>query len=153
MLLAGDLDALMCPEPPSGFYDPHSPVVRLIPDYRQAEREYFRRTGVYPPQHVIVMKRDAFDRDPGVATRLYAALEESKATWQRGRRELASMPWALTELEEIRGVLGEDWHPNGVEPNRRAIQTFLDEQLAQGLIPEPLPIDALFADFERAAGR
>jgi len=151
MLADGELDALMCPEPPQGFYEPHSPIVRLVPNYRQAEREYFRRTGIYPVQHIIVVKRDVFDRDPQVATHLYAALERSKTTWQRSRRELATLPWAFAEIEETTGVMGEDWHPNGVEPNRKVVQAFLDEQLAQGLIPEPCSVDALFSDFQRVA--
>jgi len=151
MLVDGELDAVMSHEPPRAFSEPHGPIVRLVPDYRQAEREYFRRTGLYPVQHIIVMKRDVFDRDPQIAAHLYAALERSKTTWQRGRRELATMPWAFADVEDTVGAMGEDWHPNGVEPNRKVIQAFLDEQLAQGLIPGPLSVEALFSDFQRVA--
>ena len=42
MLLSGDLDAVMCPVPPKGFYAADSKMVRLIPDYRRAEQEYYR---------------------------------------------------------------------------------------------------------------
>jgi hypothetical protein len=47
--------------------------------------------------------------------------------------------------------MGEDWNPNGVEATRRMIQAFLDEQVAQGLIPRPLPVDSIFSEFAEAS--
>ncbi len=61
-------------------------------------------------------------------------------------------PWVLQGLEETAALLGEDWQPYGVEPNRRMLATFCDEQLAQGLVSEPLNPDTAFADFQAVAG-
>jgi 4,5-dihydroxyphthalate decarboxylase len=152
MLLDDELDALMCPQPPRRFHEPDRPIVRLVPDFRRAEREYFRRTGIFPPQHIIVLRRESHDAAPWLAARLYAALEQSKRRWQGDRRRLTdAFPWTLAELEETEALMGEDWLPNGVEANRRPIQAFLDEQLAQGLIRNPVSIEALFGDFQTAA--
>jgi len=151
MLLGGELDALMCPSPPKGFYAADSPVVRLVPDYTRAEREYYLRTGIYPLQHIVGVRRQAFARDPWAAASLYGALERSKASWQASRRGLAeTLPWTLAEIEDATALMGEDWHPNGVAANRKMIQAFLDEEVAQGLIAQPLSVEALFSECEGA---
>jgi 4,5-dihydroxyphthalate decarboxylase len=154
MLLRRELDALMCPLPPKSLYMVNSPIVRLVPDYRSAEREYFRRTGIYPLQHIVGVRRQVFDQDPWVAKHIYAALERSKIVWQESRRKLAEMlPWTIAEIEEVTQLMGEDWNPNGVEPTRKIIQAFLDEQVAQDLIPQPLSVDSIFSEFEDAVER
>jgi 4,5-dihydroxyphthalate decarboxylase len=151
MLLAGELDALMYPVPPPGFYAADSPLVRLLPDYRRTERAWAQRAGFCPGHHIVALRRDLFEREPWVAPSLYHALEQSRQKWQEARWDLSdTSPWLLPDLEDAAGLLGRDWRPYGVEPNRRMIQTLCDEELAQGLISEPLDPAALFADFERA---
>lgn len=151
MLLEGELDALMCPRPPQGFYDADSQIVRLIPDYRQAEQDYARRVGFTPAHHIITIRREVFERDPWVVHSLYQAFEQSKVQWQASRRQLAdTSPWLLADLEQATRLFGHDWQPYGVEPNRRMIQTLCDEELAQGLIAEPLDASTVFAEFEQA---
>lgn len=150
-LLAGELDALMCPWPPKGFYEADSPIVRLIPDYQQAEREYYLRTGIYPGQHIIVLRREVFERDPWIARSLYLALDRSMALWQEQRRKLAeATPWMLADIEEASRLMGHDWQPNGVEANRKMIQALCDEEFAQRLIARPLDGATVFAEFEQA---
>jgi 4,5-dihydroxyphthalate decarboxylase len=151
MLLAGELDALMCPVPPKGFYDADSPFVRLIPDYPTAEKEYARRVGFFPAHHIIAIRREVFERHPWVARSLYRALNESRLQWQEARRGLAeTSPWLRADLEETTQLLGYDWQPYGVEPNLKMIQALCDEELAQGLIEQPLVASEVFAEFEQA---
>jgi 4,5-dihydroxyphthalate decarboxylase len=149
MLLGDELDALMCPIPPRGFYAAGSSVVRLFPDYPHVEKEYYRRTGIYPAHHIIGIRRQVFDRDPWIARNLYKALDESKTVWQANRRRLTdTTPWLLADIEESTELIGHDWHPNGVGPNRKMIQALCDEEYGQGLISEPLDGSAVFAEFE-----
>ncbi|HEX5503004.1 MAG TPA: ABC transporter substrate-binding protein [Thermomicrobiales bacterium] len=152
MLLAGELDALMIPFPPRGFFTTESPIVHLFRDYRAVERAYFQRVGYCPGLHVAALRRSVFERDPTLAPRLYAAFEESKRRWREDRRRLAdTTPWVLLELEETAALLGEDWQPYGVEPNRPMLAAFCAEQLAQGLVTAPLNPDTAFADFQAVA--
>ena len=70
MLIAGELDAIYSPPRPQ-HYDPvNGPIIRLFPDIRAVERDYFQRTGCFPPQHLIILRRDVWEREKWVARSL-----------------------------------------------------------------------------------
>jgi 4,5-dihydroxyphthalate decarboxylase len=151
MLVAGEVDALMCPDPPQGFYRPDSPIVRLIPDYRRVEQEYGRRVGFFPAHHIYAIRREVFESDRWIAASLYKALEESKRQSQADRLYLCdSSPWLLADLEEAAALFGEDWQPNGVAPNRQMIAALCEEEYAQRLVAQPIDPESVFADFQQA---
>jgi 4,5-dihydroxyphthalate decarboxylase len=153
MLLAGDLDALMCPWPPRGFEDPHAGIRRLFQDYRGVEREYYRRTEIYPAHHVIVLRRAFFERHPGAAVPIFRAFVRARELSEHNHRVLhETSPWVLADLEEQIALMGRDFRPYGYRQNRPMVAAFCEEQFAQGLIPEPLNPDLLFADFESLPG-
>jgi 4,5-dihydroxyphthalate decarboxylase len=150
MVATGDLDAMMAPWPPNGFDAPGSPLTRLYVDYRGAEREYYRRTRIFPGQHIVVVRRALIDRDPWIAQSLYDALVRARERSDGNHRMLhESSPWVLADLEEQRGLMGADFQPYGYRDreNCAMVAAFCSEQLAQGLISTPLDPDALFADF------
>ena len=152
LLLDGELDALMCPRPPDGFYDDDVPIRRVYPDYRAAEREFYERTGIYPPHHLMGIRRDVFEENPWIATQLYDAFQESKLAWQAERRYLTdTVPWLLPEIEEATELFGEDWLPYGVEPKREEIAMLCEEEVAQGLIDRPVDPETVFAEFAELA--
>src|SRR5919198_1083947 len=76
MLAAGELDALMAAGPPSSFDGQR--VRRLFPDFRAVEIEYFRRTGIFPIMHTVVIRRDVLERYPWAARNLYDGFCEAK---------------------------------------------------------------------------
>jgi 4,5-dihydroxyphthalate decarboxylase len=155
MVAAGDLDAMMAPWPPAGFEAPESPLTRLYPDYRRAEREYYRRTRIFPGQHIVVLRRPLVDRHPWVVPSLYDALVRARERSQANHRVLhESSPWVLADLEEQTALMGPDFRPYGYQDreNRAMVAAFCAEQLAQGLIAKPLDPDTLFADFLALTG-
>src|SRR5271154_5435127 len=77
MLLAGDLEAIYSPPRPARFHPKDGPIVRLFSDCRAVERDYFRATGVYPPQHLIVLRRAVWERDKWLARSLTDAFIQS----------------------------------------------------------------------------
>jgi 4,5-dihydroxyphthalate decarboxylase len=149
MLLEGEIDAIMCPAPPEGVLEPDSPIVRLIPNYREVEHQYYRRIGFYPAHHIMGVRREVFDRHPWVVRSLFLAFEQSKTLWLQERRELAdTTPWLLADIEETMALMGFDWQVSGVEPNLKMTQALCDEQLAQGVINQPLDARTVFAEFQ-----
>ena len=151
MMLDGQLDALMCPHPPKGFDDKASPVVRLIADYRQAEMEYYRRTGLFPIIHVIGVRRAVYEQHPWVLASLFKALDDSKKLSQANRKKLSdTTPWLIAEIEDATALFGSDYYPYGVEAGRKTIQALCDEQFAQGLVPKRVDAAIAFPEFEAA---
>jgi 4,5-dihydroxyphthalate decarboxylase len=155
MVAAGDLDAMMAPWPPAGFEAPGSPLARLYPDYRTAEREYYRRTRIFPGLHIVVLRRPLVDRYPWVVPSLYDALVRARERSEANHRVLhESSPWVLADLEEQAALMGADFQPYGYRDreNRAMVAAFCAEQFAEGLIATPLDPDALFADFLALTG-
>jgi 4,5-dihydroxyphthalate decarboxylase len=135
--------------PPHAFRDGSPAVARLFPNPQPVELEYYRRTGIFPIMHTVVVKREIYERAPWVAVSLYQAFVEAKAI---GHRRLTtanavhcSLPWLLLQLEELQATMGDDPFPYGLEANRAVLETFLQYSLEQGLLERALTVDELFA--------
>jgi 4,5-dihydroxyphthalate decarboxylase len=147
MLAAGEIDAAFGARTPSTFDGVN--VVRLFPDYRRIEREYFQRTGIFPIMHTIVIRKDVLQRAPWAARSLFEAFVEAKRLWSLEMNQTAALavmlPWMVAELEETRAVLGDDYWPYGLESNRRALDALVRYSFEQGLAARLLQVDELFA--------
>ena len=59
-----------------------SPDVKpLIPNAREAEAAWYRKTGLYPINHTVVVKDSLLQADPSLAPRLFDAFKEAKAVF------------------------------------------------------------------------
>ncbi len=154
LLVAGEIDAVMSPWPPRAFHEQRSPIRRLYVDYRAAERDYYRRTGIFPGHHVIVVRRPVAERHPQLLAALFDAFVRARQLSEENHRVLhESSPWVLADLEDQDTLMGPAFRPYGYRENRTMVAAFCEEQFAQGLIRERLDPDALFEDFERIAGQ
>jgi len=149
MIAAGEIDALVTARAPSTFYRQPEAVKRLFTDYVTAERDYYRRTKIFPIMHTVVIRREVYEENRWVAQSLYKALEAAKAHAMELYRQTAAMPamlpWLVAHLEEARREMGEDWWPYGLEPNRHVLDTFLRYHHEQGLSKRRLQPEELFA--------
>ena len=83
MLIKGDLEALYSPPRPRAYHPRNGPIVRLFPDFRPIEQDYFRRTGMFPPQHLIVLRREVWEPNKWIARNLAEAFIRADAMfWQ-----------------------------------------------------------------------
>jgi len=149
MLGRGDIDALYTARMPSSFRSGGGSVKRLFEDFPTVERSYFRRTGVFPIMHTVVVQRDVYDRDPWVAQSLYkafcAAQQEAYADLSETAALKTMLPWLTAHVEDTRREMGDDFWPYGLERNRRALTTFLRYSHEQGLAKLLLQPEQLFA--------
>src|SRR5687767_15069660 len=103
-------------------------VRRLWPNYREVEVDCYRRTGIFPIRHLVVVKDEVLHRDGEVASQLVRAFEDAKQQaykyWADHRR--SSLAWFRAEQEEERALLGPDPWPYSMEKNRVVIDTLLD---------------------------
>jgi 4,5-dihydroxyphthalate decarboxylase len=149
MLAKGEIDALMAPRPPSTYDGQH--VRRLFEDFRSVEADYYARTKIFPIMHTVVIRRDLLERHPWLARSLYDALSEAKQRTVQALVEwpaalVTSLPWQLSETEATRAVMGDDFWPYGVEPNRRTLQTLAKYHHEQGLSEREVSVDEMFAE-------
>src|SRR5580693_5770828 len=123
-------------------------VVRLFPDYRAKEQDYFRRTRIFPIMHLIVIRNDVYEKNPFVATSLYNAFEAAKnLAWEKMRISGTlryMLPWLPDDVQEIDDIFGGDCWPYGVEPNRPTLEAMVSYMVDQGLIADKIPIEKLF---------
>ena len=149
MLADGELDALVTARAPSTFQSHPDAVKRLFPSYVEVEKDYYRRTKIFPVMHTVVIRRDVYAKNPWVAQSLYKAFTEAKAKAYRLYDQTAALPamvpWLIAELEEARREMGEDWWPYGLEPNRAVLDTFLRYHHEQGLSKRRFAPEELFA--------
>jgi len=149
MLESGEIDALFTAREPSCFRQGSPHVARLFPDYREVEERYFRKTGIFPIMHTVVIKKEVYKRDPWVAMNLFKAFCEAKDAAVRRYSEMATLqvtlPWLVSEVERTKEVMGADWWPYGIAANRKTLETFLRYHHEQGLSERPVRLDELFA--------
>ncbi len=148
MIADGEIDAMIGPRAPSTLDGVR--VKRLFPDFREVEADYFRRTGIFPIMHAIAIRKTVLERYPWVARSLYDAFLEAKA-WTMHELEQpvalhATLPWLLAELEATKDVMGEDFWPYGVEPNRKTLEALVRYDFSQGLTARQLAVEELFAE-------
>lgn len=146
MLEDGDIDALVTNVPGSLRSSPKAAL--LFPNFHEMEREYYRRTRIFPILHVVVMRRAFHEAHPEAAASLYHGLCQAR---ERGVRRLRGpgalpymLPWLATELAEIDQVFGGDPWPYGVKSNRPTIEAFVSAMVEQGMLAAPIAPDDLF---------
>jgi 4,5-dihydroxyphthalate decarboxylase len=141
MLASGELDAVISARDPGG--------PRLFPDYLPVEFEYYRKTRIFPIMHVVVLRREVYERDRWVAMNLVSAFEEAKRASQERITEIGlshvPMPWLAEHARRWREAAGEDFWPYGVEANRSTLEAFLHYAHEQGVAARLLATEELFA--------
>ena len=141
MLAGGELDAVISARNPGGR--------RLFEDYVSVEERYFRKTGIYPIMHVVVLRRDSYERDRWIAMNLFKAFEASKRESMQRLVEIGlshvPMPWLAEHARRWRALAGEDFWPYGLEPNRPTLEAFVQYGWEHGVCKRRLKADELFA--------
>jgi 4,5-dihydroxyphthalate decarboxylase len=149
MLAEGEIDALCTPRVPSPFTAGDPRVRRVFPDVVAAEKEYYAATGIFPVMHVVVIRRDVYDRHRWVAQSLYKALLAAKNAAYDTLYDTSALrfmlPWLTPQLEEARELMGRDYWSYGVEGNRETLATFLRYHHEQGLSARRWEPEELFA--------
>src|SRR4029079_7868858 len=75
MLMEGEIDALMSPEPRKSMHARPGGYRRLFRDSRAEELRYFRKYGFFPVMHLMVARRELVDRHPELVPALMAMFE------------------------------------------------------------------------------
>ena len=153
-LEAGEIDALISADIPGCVLRGSPKVGRLFEDYEAVEREYYRRTGIFPIMHTVVVRKQLADERPEVVKAVYrsfcAAKEAAVEQLVRGmtfNNMAVMLPWLTKRIEGVRDVLGEDWWPYGIEANRTALDAVLRYHHEQGLTARRFTVEDIFVPY------
>ncbi len=148
MLLAGDLEAIYSPPRPAAYHPLDGPITRLFPDFRTVEQEYFKATGAFPPQHLMVLRREVWEQNRWIARSLTEAFVAANDCFTAAQKGFPyATPWLEAELEDTEAVMGADFHPHGFERNRAQIDMFAAEAFRLGFTSRLVAASEYFSDF------
>ena len=148
MLIAGDVDAVIGPEAPDEFLKGDPRIRRLFADARAEQAAYFKKTGIYPITHTVVMKKSLAEEKPWVAESLFHAFRDAQRActdYYYKNAKHVSFPSALFFMEEERRDYGPEPWVNGFAPTRHVIETFVRYAHEQGYIARRPAVEELFA--------
>ena len=138
MLASGELAAAI------GAGQVDSPDVKpLIPDAQAAQGAWYRKTGIYPINHMVVIKDALLNQDRSLAGRVSQAFEEAKQVFLRRLDSGEGMSAEDEALGKRRALVGDDPIPYGVQANRPALEAiirFAQDQhiLSRAVAPEEI---------------
>jgi 4,5-dihydroxyphthalate decarboxylase len=149
MLAAGELDALLSLYIPKLFLSGSPRIVRLFPNFRLIEQDYYRRTRIFPVMHIVVVREDVHRAHPWVAKSIYEAFCDARDLAVGGLYDTdalrVALPWLIDHLEETWRLFGQDYWPYGLDANRPAFEAVGRYVHEQGLSPRVVSADELFA--------
>ncbi len=138
-LKSGEIDAAI------GVRNVDSPDIQpLIPNARDAARDYFAETGVYPISHTMVVKNQLLESNPWLAEDLYNLFKAAKDQYLQHLNNAENLQPADQALYDMKGVIGSDPIPYGVEPNRKTLEAFMKFNVQQEIIPRPFDLEEIF---------
>jgi 4,5-dihydroxyphthalate decarboxylase len=154
MMLSGELQAVV-------HYIAHNPnlidrstidlwkepaIKPLFPDPAAECARYYRKTGIFPINHGMVVKREIVERHPWVVLNLLEAFNEANEIANRERV-------AQTEYHAAAGLLGPEADKalrtpllkHGIAANRVVLETAAGYSHEQGLTPRLVKLEEVFA--------
>ena len=150
MLASGDLDAAFAAHAPIVYLEKHPKVRRLFEDYQPAEEAYYRETKVFPIMHVIAVRKEILDKNPWVAGNLLTAFMAARDRSVERLLEITAsrvpLAWSTHITQDQQELLGADYFPYGIEPNRVTLEAFLRWSFEQGITQRHLAPEDLFPE-------
>ncbi len=153
MMMAGRLDATLLFIREANLVDRSTVDLYAQPEVKPLFRDpaaeglrYYRKTGIYPINHAMVMRREIAERYPWAVLNVYQAFVEANALAERQRLE-------HVEYHHASGLISEDAYKalceplvqHGIAVNRRTLETIARYSNEQGLTPRVIGLEEVFA--------
>jgi len=150
MMLAGEIDATVHYIQRTNLVDrstadlgAHPDICPLFADPVAEGVRYYKKTGLLPINHGMVIKRELAERHPWVVLNVLKAFERASELAERERLEHARyhIDTGLASAESLRTPLVK----HGVKANRLVLETAAQYSQEQGLTPRRVKLEELFA--------
>jgi 4,5-dihydroxyphthalate decarboxylase len=146
MLLDGELEGALYPETLPSIKKGSPKVGLLFPDAKAAEIDYYKKSGIYPIMHTVVIKGEILEKNPWVAVSLQQAFQRSKEVCYERMKDPRNftLVWVKETIEEQEKIFGKDPWPYDLENNRKALEAAVRYEHEQGMIKKSFKIEELF---------
>ena len=146
MLRAGELDALIMPNPPPELRHDHERVAPLFADARAETTAYFRKHGYCPIMHVMVFPCELVEAEPWLPRATMDMFDQATlaAYGYYDDPNYSLLIFARDAFEQQKALLGADPWTSGLAANKRNLERFIGYLLDQRLIETPIEPEALF---------
>jgi 4,5-dihydroxyphthalate decarboxylase len=130
-----DIDLANHPEMRPLFADPTAEGVR-----------YYKKTGIYPINHGMAIKRAVFEREPWVIINILKAFNQANGITEAERRDHVAYHLETGLVPpDYREALATRLIAYGLKANRTTLETAAKYSNQQGLTPRVMPMNELFA--------
>ena len=153
MLLSGELHATLRYTAHHNLVDRstadlsnHPDIRPLFPDQRAEGIRFYRKTGLYPINHGMVIRRSLAEKYPWIALNLYKMFEDANAMADAQRMEHVRyfLDTGLLPAETA-GPLRTQLVRHGIRANRKVLETAAQYSYEQGLTPRQMKLEEVFA--------
>ncbi|WP_116653005.1 hypothetical protein [Pelagibacterium sediminicola] len=129
LLRAGKVDAV------TGLHGIPEGTRPVIGNAAEAGAEWYARTGIFPVNHVLCLRRDVLDAHPWLVQAVTEVFDRAREIAQE-RGDLDSTRHGLPA--------GLQLYKSGLEANRKSMQTLVDFSIQQEILPASVTLDSLF---------
>jgi 4,5-dihydroxyphthalate decarboxylase len=140
MLLAGELDAVV------GAGITHPDVVPQIAHPDDAAADVLRRRGVFPINHLVVVRDELLSQHPDLAPMLFQDFAESKRRYVERLRYAPDASRQDQILSRVMEITGADPLPYGIESNRATLDDLIEAAISQHIIRTRPVLEGMFAE-------
>ena len=152
MLLAGKIDASLLYLNEVNLVDRsrvdlrnRTEVRTLFKDPAAEGIRYYKKTGLYPINHCVVIKREIADKYPWAVLNVFKALEEAKNQVRDAGRTAAAVYFDLGLIgAEQKKALDADPFAYGLKANRKVLESITQFSFEQGLTPRLVKLEEVF---------
>jgi 4,5-dihydroxyphthalate decarboxylase len=154
MMLTGELDACMSYNPKQGDLidrsdadlDHHPDIKPLFPDSAVEAVRYYNKTGIYPINHGMVVKRAVFERNPWVVINILKAFDQANGIANAERREHVAYHLETGLVPpDYRKPLATQIITHGLKANRETLEMAAKYSHQQSLTQRTMTMEDLFA--------
>lgn len=153
MLLAGELDATLLYLSQPNLVDRshidlsnHPGFRPLFPDAAAEGHRYYTKTGLYPINHGMVMRRAVADKHPWAVLNLFKAFQQANAIANAERLEHIEYYVAAGLVpKDVEAALRTPVVNHGIKANRAVLETAARYSHEQGLTPRVIKLEEVFA--------
>jgi 4,5-dihydroxyphthalate decarboxylase len=149
MVLDGELEAAI------GVKSDSPDIVPLIPNANEVALTALRATGLYPINHLVVIKDEVLEAHPDAAVAVFEAFAESKRQYVADLKAGAIAepgPADRLHLKVLEATGWDDPLPYGIGPNRAVLEDLIEQASKQRILTKTVKLEELFAESVRGLG-